>query len=134
MNLTGDKLAKHIDNQFGPADGSFSPIALYNADGDCIEFHLSNESYYAKRLDGWVTVYYGEDTGEVVGGVIKGVRESLLPRFPGLRIDIKGNRVAIACILRAPAYETGDAVKQKTYEAVIRKVEEQAMDVELLAV
>jgi len=102
---------------------AFEPMAEYNPDGDCIEFLVSNEPYYAKILDGWVTVYYGEKSGDVVGAQIKGVVHNLMRQFPGVRIDIEGAEVRLACLLRGPAYEAGDAEKQRTYKAVIEKAE-----------
>src|ERR1019366_2848141 len=47
-------------SQLGPVL-AFKPMACYNPAGDCIEFLVSNEPYYAKRMDGWVTVYYSEE-------------------------------------------------------------------------
>ena len=53
---------------------TFEPMAVYDQDGDCIEFLFSNESYYAQRFDSLVTVYYGRESGEIVGSLIKGVK------------------------------------------------------------
>lgn len=53
---------------------AFKPMAVYDRDGDCIEFLFSNESYYAQRFDSLVTVFYGRESGEIVGSLIKGVK------------------------------------------------------------
>lgn len=117
-----EKLLDEITAELGPIP-EFEPAAYYDPDGDCIEFLFSNEPFFARRLDGWVTVYHSESSDEIVGGLIKGVEKNLLKRFPGLRIDIKGNTAIIGLLLRAPAYETGDPVKQKTYQAMIEKAD-----------
>jgi len=110
-----------ILDELGPATG-FEPFAYYEPAGDCVEFHFTNEPCYAKRLDGWVTVYYSEETGDVTGGLIKGVRRNLLERFPGLQIEIKGGSIDISLLLRAPAWSSAvEEPTRKTYQAVIDK-------------
>jgi hypothetical protein len=52
----------------------FETQVLYDPDGDCIEFLISNEGFFAERIDSLVTVYYGRESGEIVGSLIKGVR------------------------------------------------------------
>jgi len=106
----------------------FEPCAYYDEDGDCIEFLFSNERAYGKRLDNWVTVYRSRATDEVVGGLLKGLR-NLMERFPGLDIDIVDKRLKIACLLRAPAWTHGDAVTKKIYGDVIRQAEETGLEV-----
>jgi len=108
-------------DELGPAE-PFEPFAYYDPDGDCVEFHFSNEPYHGRRLDGWVTVYYSEASDEVVGGLIKGVRGNLLKRFPGLRIEIHGGAIDISLLLRAPAWSSAaEEPTRKTYQAVIDK-------------
>ncbi len=124
------QLASEIESAVGDPE-PFAPMAFYNPDGDCIEIHLRNEPFFARILDGWFTAYYSESTREVVGGMLKGVQSNLLRRFPGLRIDVEGGRVKLALLLRAPAYESGDEVKQRTYQAVIREAEQHTITTEL---
>lgn len=99
----------------------FTPRAYYNSDGDIIEFLVSNEAYYARRIDGWVTVYHAESNDELVGGLIKSVRGHLLKKFPGLKIDFVGNKVRVECLLRAQAWQTGDELLQRTYKDLIER-------------
>lgn len=101
----------------------FSPAAYYDPDGDCIELFLSPESFKAERLDKWVTVYRGRDSNEIVGSLIKNIRE-LFDRFPGLQIDLVGRRVRVSHILRAPAWATGDEVVRRVYKDILSKVDE----------
>jgi len=119
-------------NDMGVAVGDGTPMAGYNEDGDCLEFHLTTESYYGCRLDGWVTVYIGEDTGELVGGMIKGVRRSLLRRYPGIRIDLDGGKLTVGVLLRAAAYsEASDDDKCRTYRDIIEKTRDLETDINL---
>lgn len=60
-----------------PANHSFRPSAFYDADGDCIEFIVAPDSYYVERVDSIVTVYRSQETNEVVGSLITGVRKLL---------------------------------------------------------
>jgi hypothetical protein len=86
-----------------PAE-QFRPTATYDPDGDCIEFLARPDSFYAERVDDLVTVYYSQETGEVVGSLIKGVStfcKSLLERMPGFRIEIRDGRVSLEHIFRA---------------------------------
>lgn len=56
-------------------DEQFAASAYYDHDGDCIEFFAKADPYYAKRIDDLVTVYLSMDTDEVVGSLIKGVKQ-----------------------------------------------------------
>ena len=58
----------------------FQPTATYDPDGDCIEFLTSPDPFYAERIDDLVTVYYSQETNEVIGSLIKGVSEFLRGR------------------------------------------------------
>ncbi len=131
MSQNGQDFMTEILQQIGGIE-PFKPMAIYNPDGDCIEMHLSNEPYYARRLDGWVTVFYSEATDEVTGAMLKGVKSSLLKRFPGLRILIEGTQVRIAMLLTGPLSATEDDLTQRTYKAVIDKAAELDLRAELL--
>lgn len=51
----------------------FRATATYDPDGDCIEFLIKPDNFYAHRIDELVTVYYSEETNELVGSFIKSV-------------------------------------------------------------
>jgi hypothetical protein len=86
-----------------PAE-QFKPTATYDPDGDCIEFLAKPEPFYAERIDDLVTVYYSQETGEVIGSLIKGVsrfcRETL-SRLPGFKIEIHDGPVSLRHIFLA---------------------------------
>src|ERR1700730_7847277 len=57
-----------------PAE-QFRPTATYDADGDCIALLVKPDPFYAERVDDLVTVYYSQETGEVIGSLLKGVSQ-----------------------------------------------------------
>src|SRR3954452_11312004 len=85
-------------------DEQFEPTATYDPDGDCIEFLAKPDPFYAERVDDLVTVYYSQESNEVVGSLIKGVRsfrDRISQAMPGFKIEIKDGRVRLVHIFRA---------------------------------
>ncbi|MDP6354923.1 MAG: hypothetical protein QF473_07480 [Planctomycetota bacterium] len=77
---------------------AFQPGAYYDKDGDCIEFFVSDEMSHAERIDQLVTVYYGDETGEITGALVKGVKQYLdgvLRRNPLFKVAIKDGRIKL---------------------------------------
>jgi hypothetical protein len=82
----------------------FAVQVEYDPDGDCIEFLVSDEDFYAERIDALVTVYYGRESGQIIGSLVKGVSKlvkSLLERYPGFRIDIQDGRIRLEHLFTA---------------------------------
>ena len=52
----------------------FKPFAFHNTDGDCIEFFVSPDDYFAERIDDYLTLYLDMDTEQIVGFVVKNVK------------------------------------------------------------
>ncbi|MCH9021731.1 MAG: hypothetical protein IID32_03100 [Planctomycetes bacterium] len=50
--------------------GPFQPTAVYDPDGDCIEFVFKPDNFYARRIDDLLTVYYSQENEEIVGSLI----------------------------------------------------------------
>lgn len=95
------------------------PRAFYNEDGDCIEFLISNQGYRMERIDKLVTVYYGRETGEIVGALLKGVKRFVreyLKDSPGFAIDVQDGHVRLACLFTAGMWKQGDKVRLHTYK------------------
>ena len=63
---------------------AFRPFTFYNEDGDCVESFFKMDSYYAKRIDDYITLYLSDETDEVIGFVLKNVKELVnnLPARP----------------------------------------------------
>src|SRR5437016_12242363 len=84
--------------------GPPQPTAVYDPDGDCIEFLAKPDPFYAERVDDLVTVYYSQETGEVVGSLLKGVSRfcrQMLEKMPGFRVEIHDGRVQLVHIFSA---------------------------------
>jgi hypothetical protein len=71
MTVSNADFAKRMMLLARPAD-QFVPAATYDPDGDCIEFLAKPDPFYAERVDDLVTVYYSQETGEVIGSLISG--------------------------------------------------------------
>lgn len=78
----------------------FQAFAAYDRDGDCIEFFARPDEFYGQRIDNVLTVYVSEQTGEVVGSLVKGVSR-LLKSHPRLQIVVEDGRVRLDHILVA---------------------------------
>jgi hypothetical protein len=115
------------------------PASYYNEDGDCIEIRLSDESYFADRADGLVTLYIGRETGKVVGAVIKGVTrflQQILESAPGFRVEIMdhdGFRVEhlLSVVLWKRAPSPYDECTVKRYKYLREAAEENNLTVDL---
>ncbi len=101
--MSDSAFAKRMVLLARPAE-QFVPTAVYDPDGDCIEFVARPDPFYAERVDDLVTVYYSQETNEVIGSLIKGVRgfcERILQTMPGFRIEIRDGKVRLVRIFRA---------------------------------
>jgi len=120
--------------------GQFQPTAIYDPDGDCIEFLAKPDSFYAERVDDLVTVYYSHETGEVIGSLIKGVsgfRAKLLETMPGFQIEIRDRRVRLVHIFRARLWSSTKTARDTvtlTYQKLIQVAEDSEVETELCAV
>jgi len=77
-----------------PAPETFRPIAIYSHDGDCIKFFAKPDSYYRVRVDSFVTVYRAQETGEIVGCLIKGI-SSFMKKCPYLKVIFEGGNLKL---------------------------------------
>lgn len=116
----------------------FEPVAYYDQDGDCIEFIAKPEPFYAERVDELVTVYYGQESKEIVGSLIKGVSKFLpkvFAQFPGFRIFVKDGKVRLEHLFLAQVFmaSESDKLPTLTYEKLIEVAEQSKAqaDVEL---
>jgi len=103
MPMSSDDFAKRMMLLARPAD-QFEPSAVYDPDGDCIEFLAKPDPFYAERVDDLVTVYYSQETNEVVGSLLKGVTDfykKLSVTMPGFQIEVRAGRVRLVHVFRA---------------------------------
>jgi len=102
------------------------PQVVYDEDGDCIEFLSCGEDYYAERIDSFVTVYYGRESGEVIGCLIKGVHaaiSALSEKLPGFRLEIIDGRIRLSLLFTAAIWTSGG---EETLAITYRKLREVA--------
>ena len=115
----------------------FRPTAYYDPDGDCIEFLARPDNFYAERIDDLVTVYHSQETGDIIGSLLKGVTplcEQLLERLPGLRIEIQHGKVKLVHIFLAKLWASEvnpDDLATLTYRKLIDVARQTDVEVEL---
>src|SRR5438093_10153267 len=92
MTVTSNaEFAKRMMLLARPAE-QFRPTASYDPDGDCIEFLAKPDPFYAERVDDLVTVYFSQETGEIIGSLLKGVSRfctEFSKKNPGFKIVIE---------------------------------------------
>lgn len=84
--------------RFLDEDIKFTPVATYDEDGDCVEFLISPDSFYAARVDNLVTVYYSRETNAIVGSLIKGVSKycrEIRKKMPGFGVIIQEGSIML---------------------------------------
>jgi hypothetical protein len=121
---TNSEFAKRMMLLARPAE-QFKPTATFDRDGDCIEFLAKPDSFYAERIDDLVTVYYSQETDEVVGSLIKGVSKfcrETLSQMPGFRIEIQDGPARLQHIFLARVWSAKldpEALATLTYRKLI---------------
>ena len=132
---SNEEFAKKI-MQIADTTEAFKPHAIYDHDGDCIEFFVDADDFYAQRIDDLVTVYYSQETNEIVGSLIKGVSEfckEFLADYPGFIIEVEDNKVNLAHIFLAHLWRQKRENKFVviTYQKLIQKVQASNLEAEL---
>jgi len=114
----------------------FAPMATYDPDGDCIEFLIAPDPFYAERVDDLVTVYYSQDTHEIIGSLIKGVSK-IFRQWPGFKIEIQDGPVKLEHIFRTKFLTSNpqpDESKTLIYRKLIAMAEQNEAKAELVGV
>lgn len=100
----------------------FRPLANYDARYDSLEFIASDENFYGQDIDEFVTVYFGQETNEVVGVLFKKLRKHLkefLQTSPGLRTEIHDHRIKVEHLFTATIWSSiggSDEARILTYK------------------
>lgn len=104
-----------------PAEGRASTLHVeYDADGDCLEFFLGNDNFYAQRVDQLLTLYVSRSTNRPIGGMLKGV-VSLVRKFlekaPGFAHEISGHSIEVEKLLTARLWSMEqDGARAESYK------------------
>jgi hypothetical protein len=123
--MSNEHFAQHV-LQLAKSAQPFKPTATYDRDGDCIEFLVKPDPFYAERMDDLVTVYYSQETNEIIGSLIKGVTpfcQKTLKKLPGFRIIILDGRVKLEHIFLARLWSrklAPDDLVAMTYKRLIK--------------
>jgi len=137
--MSNSEFAEKVTGLATPAE-QFEPVATYDPDGDCIEFFAKAGLFYGERIDDRVTVYYSRETNEIVGSLIKGVRnlcDRLLERFPGFTIEIEHGCVRLEHIFLAQLWSQPrdcDDMLVMTYKKLIKVAEETGVEAQMVGV
>ena len=112
------------------------PRAYYIEDGDCIEFLFSDESYCGERVDDLLTVYYGRESHEPVGSLIKGITgfiREMVKSMPGFKIEVQDRHVRLEYLFTAGLWKSNvpNKVAVKTYRKLSEMADEAGLSVEL---
>ena len=134
--LTNEEFAAKVLELTG-SEKEFKPAAYYDADGDCIEFLARPDNFHAERVDELVTVYISEETGDVIGSLLKGVTpfcKKLLQILPGFKIEIRHGRVKLVHIFLAQLWSSKfspDDLAALAYEKLIDVAQQTGVEVDL---
>jgi hypothetical protein len=135
VTTTNAEFAKRMMLLARPAE-QFRPTAAYDPDGDCIEFLAKPHPFFAERVDDLVTVYYSQETGEVIGSLLKGVSafcKQMLEQMPGFQIEISNGRVRLVHLFRARLWSSAkdpQDLATLTYRKLINVAEEANAEVD----
>ena len=137
MSVTSnEEFAKRMMLLARPAE-QFEPTATYDPDGDCIEFLAKPDPFHAERVDDLVTVYYSQETGDVVGSLIKGVTRfcsEFTKKNPGFRIVIEDGPVRLEHFFLARLWSSPHGPREittLTYRKLIEVAGETVVEGEL---
>jgi len=138
MAMPNEEFAQQVLRLAQPAE-PFKPTAAYDPDGDCIEFLAKPDPFYGERVDDLVTVYYSQDTHEVIGSLIKGVTpfcKNMLQKFPGFKIEVQDGRVRLehmflARLWTAAELKPDDLPTVASYEKLIAVAKESDVEAEV---
>jgi hypothetical protein len=121
--------------------GSFKPLVNYCPDEDSLEVLVSDEtyreeSYRDNRIQkcGFLTVFYGRDSGNVVGiriDRVGGLIEDIEKDPPDIRFEIHNGRFKVAHLFRAIREKSKK--NSMTLAVLIRPLEKAAEDFNLEA-
>ena len=131
----GEEFMAEMEAMYGPPQ-EFQPTATYIRSGDCIEFVARPGRYRAQRLDELVTVYLSEENDEVVGSLIKGVRQlcrQITERLPGFKVNVDDGKVRLEYLFLAHLWSEpqSDKLIELTYRKLLKVAVETQAEAEL---
>jgi hypothetical protein len=114
----------------------FRPFVFYNKAGDCIEFYVSQNDYYAERIDDYLTLFLDMETDEIVGFMVKNIKQ-ILNKIDTSKVAwsfiVNGDEVQLgvlftAIFLNGKKTTDIDDVLVREYRKVVKVAESHALD------
>ena len=135
--LTNEEFGKVVMDLASP-ERPFVPKAIYDADGDFIEFVVKTDDFYAERIDDLLTVYRSEETDELVGSYIKSVSsfcKAIVKQSPLFAVivehpPIRLSHLFMARLLHFPPDSDQLQVVGAVYKELIEEAEEKKAEID----
>lgn len=109
----------------------FVPCAHYDPDSDCVTFYFSNEPDHGKRLNSRVTIYLSDESNELLGCRVKGVR-SVLEDIGSFDVSISHGRVKLTMLFVAfHAVFGSDSDSRIAYRKIGQAASDSDLDLEI---
>lgn len=132
--LSDQEFAQQIFEIAGEPVEQFESYVFNNIEGDCIEFFVSPENYFAERIDDYLTLYLDMNTEEITGFVIKNVKriiEKLSPNKMAMEFVIDDGKVQLRSLFTAMFAGPDEPKREKlvrAYRKVVRLAEKMKID------
>jgi hypothetical protein len=105
------------------------PQVVYDPDGDCIEFLIADEDFYARRMNAMLTIYIGRESGDLVGSLIKGVNaiiKGILEQYPGFKVEITAPKFRLEHLFTAKLWEGQNSDDDDTMHVYLKQLRDEA--------
>jgi hypothetical protein len=134
--LSDTDFAQEIFNIANNLAQPFHPFVFYNKAGDCIEFYVSQNDYYAERIDDYLTLFLDMDTDEIVGFMVKNIKQ-ILNKIDTSKLawsfivnddEVQLGVLFTAIFLSDKKTSDRDEVLVREYKKVVKVAENHALD------
>jgi hypothetical protein len=104
----------------------FRPVPHYFPTGDYVTYYVRDERCHSERVDDLLTVFLSDETKEMVGCKIKGVRR-LLDAMGTFGIFVESDHVSLEMFFVLAKFAAKDQDQRRRYEEVIPLVRDAAI-------
>jgi len=132
--MTQNTFENDVMELIGNTSEPFKPYGYYIPEGDCFEFFISDEEFYGKRIDQFVTIYLSMESHEIIGSLIKDIEilySEVAKKFPGFGIMIQDGKVRLSHIFLAkilPENPNKTIIPTRVYKQLADIIEENDFD------
>jgi hypothetical protein len=117
-------LQELLEKEFDSVAKREFPLLHVDEEADCFEVFLTDEAYYGERVDGRVTIYRGQESGELVGILLKGAKNwvaRILSEFNPLRYEIVDGKIKLGLLFIAAQSSEENSPYHMTYREIAQK-------------